>query len=308
MFGKMLFRIGISCFSALILALPTHGQFARLVDPFLGASGGGNVFPGPVVPFGMIKPGPDMITGGEQDANAGWDANGEIRGFSQTHVSGTGGGPKYGNILVMPTTGEVSAADAHSRARGREGFRRALFGRARPLRHRRGHYRGSPCGDLPVPLSPECAGQPSLRREHCLLATEKYGESQSVTASEVHVLSPTEVAGIHQRDRRMEQAAQHLHGVLCRAHRHRRHVLGNVAQRHHATRREESAGRSQGPGRRVALPSIRGHTGADEDRHLLCQHRASAANLDAEIPGIRLRSHPRRRRRGVGQALWEASS
>ena len=26
----------------------------------------------------------------------------QVNGFSQVHVSGTGGGPKYGNILVMP--------------------------------------------------------------------------------------------------------------------------------------------------------------------------------------------------------------
>ena len=52
----------------------------------------------------MAKPGPDMDVG-INDWNAGWAADGPIRGFSQTHVSGTGGGPKYGNILVQPTTG-----------------------------------------------------------------------------------------------------------------------------------------------------------------------------------------------------------
>jgi putative alpha-1,2-mannosidase len=72
------------------------------VDPFLGIDGGGNTFPGPSAPFGMAKPGPDV---GSNGANAGWDATGPINGFSQTHVSGTGGGPKYGNILVQPTVG-----------------------------------------------------------------------------------------------------------------------------------------------------------------------------------------------------------
>ena len=91
-----------------LLLLPfaaAQAQLAKLVDPFLGASGGGNVFPGPVVPFGEIKPGPDMAAPAAHDPNAGWNANDDIRGFSQTHVSGTGGGAKYGNILVIPTTG-----------------------------------------------------------------------------------------------------------------------------------------------------------------------------------------------------------
>ena len=52
-----------------------HAQLAKLVDPFLGASGGGNVFPGPVVPFGEIKPGPDMAAPAGHDPNAGWDAD-----------------------------------------------------------------------------------------------------------------------------------------------------------------------------------------------------------------------------------------
>ena len=108
MFRLFFLRAALACSLAGTLASSAQAQFARFVDPFLGASGGGNVFPGPVVPFGMIKPGPDMINGADQDANAGWNDKGEIRGFSQTHVSGTGGGPKYGNILIMPTTGDVA--------------------------------------------------------------------------------------------------------------------------------------------------------------------------------------------------------
>ena len=29
------------------------------VDPFIGIEGGGDVIPGPSMPFGMVKPGPD---------------------------------------------------------------------------------------------------------------------------------------------------------------------------------------------------------------------------------------------------------
>ena len=71
-------------------------DLSQYVDPFIGVDGGGNVFPGPCVPFGMVKVGPDC---GGKDWNAGWDRDGNIHGFSNVHVSGTGGGCKYGNVL-----------------------------------------------------------------------------------------------------------------------------------------------------------------------------------------------------------------
>ena len=43
-----------------ILATALHAQVANKVDPFLGIDGGGNTIPGPSMPFGMIKPGPDV--------------------------------------------------------------------------------------------------------------------------------------------------------------------------------------------------------------------------------------------------------
>ncbi len=86
---KRLLRIAVQSLVILFVTPIAHGQIADVVDPFLGASGGGNVFPGPAVPFGMIKPGSDMINLHHGDPNAGWNANDDIAGFSQTHVSGT---------------------------------------------------------------------------------------------------------------------------------------------------------------------------------------------------------------------------
>jgi predicted alpha-1,2-mannosidase len=65
-------------------------------------SGDGNVFPGPVVPFGMVQPGPDTEDHGfgyhyRQDA---------IQDFSMTHMSGVGC-PNEGEVSFMPTTGAV---------------------------------------------------------------------------------------------------------------------------------------------------------------------------------------------------------
>jgi predicted alpha-1,2-mannosidase len=69
------------------------------VDPRIGSEGLGRVFIGPSAPFGMVKPSPDCTP----SSNSGWLPMPErVDGFSQVHVSGTGGGPKYGNILVAP--------------------------------------------------------------------------------------------------------------------------------------------------------------------------------------------------------------
>src|ERR1035437_8194670 len=197
-FGKYLkvpSNIVVPLLSVVFFASPAHGQFANSVDPLLGASGGGNVFPGPAVPFGMIKPGPDMVAADENDPSSGWNADGDIRGFSQTHVSGTGGGAKYGNILIQPTTGDPSPLNSQSQ-RTDENVSTALYSvklarfgigveitagsRAAIYRFR---YPQTVQANLLFDVS------------HCLMADEKYGESQSVVASEVHVFSPTEVAG-----------------------------------------------------------------------------------------------------------------
>lgn len=86
-------------------------NLCRYVDPFIGAEGGGNIFPGTALPFSMVRLGPDY---GNKYKNAGWDDKGNIDGFSHTHVSGSGGGPKYGNILVMPVIGKIYLNDYSS--------------------------------------------------------------------------------------------------------------------------------------------------------------------------------------------------
>lgn len=88
----------------------------QFVDPMIGSEGGGNVFIGPSHPFGMVKPGPDCTS----RPNSGWLPHPvPITGFSQTHVSGTGGGPKYGNIQIMPFSAPLNNLD-HSSQRANE--------------------------------------------------------------------------------------------------------------------------------------------------------------------------------------------
>ncbi|MDP5030395.1 GH92 family glycosyl hydrolase [Paraglaciecola sp.] len=104
---SLLLSATIFCNSS--IAQTTYHQY---IDPFIGSVGLGNVFVGPSNPFGMVKPGPDIGT----HSNSGYDPdlNKALVGFSQIHVSGTGGGPKYGNISVMPYSGDFDSLKQHS--------------------------------------------------------------------------------------------------------------------------------------------------------------------------------------------------
>jgi predicted alpha-1,2-mannosidase len=93
----------------LTFVIPIKGNgMWQYVDPMIGSEGEGRVFIGPSAPFGMIKPGPDCTC----KPNSGWLPVPEVvTGFSQTHVSGTGGGPKYGNILLQPFSENDNSTD-----------------------------------------------------------------------------------------------------------------------------------------------------------------------------------------------------
>ena len=73
-------------------------------NPFLGVDGDGNTVPGAGVPFGFVSVSPDTTKAN----SSGYDSTGLIMGFSHTHVTGTGGGSKYGNFRVTPTVGVAS--------------------------------------------------------------------------------------------------------------------------------------------------------------------------------------------------------
>jgi len=192
-------RIAFFCLGGVLTAWPgmlAAGQsgVSRFVDPMLGVAGGGNVFPGPVVPFGMIKPGPDM-TWGERDYNAGWNDQGVIRGFSQLHVSGTGGGAKYGNILVQPTSGQAAPFDAASE-RAEEHAAAGLYavklarwnvGVEITAARRSALYRFSyPAGQQANVL---------VNVSALLRSGFRTGETQALVGSKIEVVSPTELAG-----------------------------------------------------------------------------------------------------------------
>ncbi|MDR1503777.1 MAG: GH92 family glycosyl hydrolase [Prevotella sp.] len=75
------------------------------VNPFVGTSGFGNVYPGSQIPFGGIQISPDTDKD-YYDAASGYKYNHmTIMGFSLTHLSGTGI-PDLGDFLFIPGTGE----------------------------------------------------------------------------------------------------------------------------------------------------------------------------------------------------------
>lgn len=70
------------------------------VDPLIGASNGGNVFPGASLPYGMAKAVADTNSESNQ---GGFTLDGSnVTGFSLMHDSGTGGSPSLGNFALFP--------------------------------------------------------------------------------------------------------------------------------------------------------------------------------------------------------------
>ena len=83
------------------------------VRPIIGTGWRGHMFPGAVVPFGLVQLSPDTSGGPEPSWNVqgdwyGWDhcsgyhyPDNVIVGFSHTHLQGTGG-IDLGDVLLMP--------------------------------------------------------------------------------------------------------------------------------------------------------------------------------------------------------------
>lgn len=79
------------------------------VDPFIGVDGDGNTVPGAKAPFGFANPSPDTVPATEfRFDTSGYQSGKPVIGFSQTHVSGTGGEGKYGNFRIMPAVGALA--------------------------------------------------------------------------------------------------------------------------------------------------------------------------------------------------------
>src|SRR6185503_9294403 len=103
--------------AALTMGAAQAADLAGEVNPFIGTTNGGNTFPGATLPFGMVAfspeetplPGrryPIAAPGGYE-----WRVTG-IKGFSLTHLSGTGCTGASGDIPFMPYTGDMEMSPA----------------------------------------------------------------------------------------------------------------------------------------------------------------------------------------------------
>ncbi len=93
--------------------VPTAKNVGAYVNPLIGSRIGGNTFPGAVVPFGMVQWSPEATRGDHvrTAAPGGYDYDvRKIRGFSLTHLSGTGCRGASGDVPFMPIAGAVTSS------------------------------------------------------------------------------------------------------------------------------------------------------------------------------------------------------
>lgn len=76
------------------------------VNPFIGTSEHGHVYPGATVPFGMVQLSPDTRVTTWDGCSGYHYSDTNLYGFSHNHLTGTGC-PDLGNILLLPTVGEL---------------------------------------------------------------------------------------------------------------------------------------------------------------------------------------------------------
>lgn len=179
----------------LLLSCFAHGQKRLIdsVDPFIGADFGGEAFIGASVPFGVVRVGPDVQSFDGHPSSNGYASNGTVVGFSHLHLNGAAG--KYGNILLLPTTGAFRRDDLGSTRSNeqaepgyyathlkRYGVDVALTATAHAALHRYAFPAGTPA-------------HIALLVDHCL--TRGYAaEGQQFLGGEIHVLSPRAIEGV----------------------------------------------------------------------------------------------------------------
>jgi predicted alpha-1,2-mannosidase len=84
------------------------------VNPFIGTTNGGNVFPGAAMPFGMVQFSPEATPVSPRRpiaAPGGYEYRATaIRGFSLTNVEGWGCAGGSGDVPIMPTTEDLTTS------------------------------------------------------------------------------------------------------------------------------------------------------------------------------------------------------
>lgn len=102
-------EIALTFFAVIVFCTTNLPQEKNLVDyikPVIGTQGEGNVYPGPVVPHGMVQLGPDTDKMKYETAS-GYDYADTLNlGFSIQHLSGTGI-PDLCDYPIIPSVGQL---------------------------------------------------------------------------------------------------------------------------------------------------------------------------------------------------------
>ena len=102
--GKIVFLL-VVIISFSVVTLAQQNNLVDYIKPVIGTQGEGNVYPGPVVPHGMVQLGPDTDKKSWATASGYEYSDSVIIGFSMQHLSGTGI-PDLGDFLIMPSVGK----------------------------------------------------------------------------------------------------------------------------------------------------------------------------------------------------------
>lgn len=100
--------------AGVVSAASAQVDYSQYVNPLIGsegpypglAFGGGDIFVGGALPFGVVKVGIDTYEDNVtlNTLNGGYTPQGRVTAISMLHESGTGGFPKYGVVPQMPLT------------------------------------------------------------------------------------------------------------------------------------------------------------------------------------------------------------
>ncbi len=163
------------------------------VDPFIGTAAHGHTHPAATLPFGMVQAGPETRLEG-WDGSSGYHWSDEyIYGFSHTHLSGTGI-PDYGDILLMPGTGEVVWENG---ADGEPGYRsRFRHGREEAAPGYYAVHLDDPGVEVTITVTPRAALHrytfPEAGPAHVILDLV---HRDPVTRAHLDIVSDTEIVG-----------------------------------------------------------------------------------------------------------------
>src|SRR5690349_17077876 len=115
---------GLTAGLALAITAPATTATAAVADPaaavntLIGSSNSGETFPGADTPFGMVQWSPENTRGNQTRTPqpGGYDYNvTRVRGFSLTHMSGTGCAGGSGDVPFLPYVGAVSSSPSADR-------------------------------------------------------------------------------------------------------------------------------------------------------------------------------------------------